>query len=468
MELRFSFVRGLLLDAIVVALLANDVANGQAVQGSIEPTTYSTPTAAADAATPGAQQPPLSAEQAREVEMIRQLARHRGGQPEALAQIVQLASPYGDAISAELLEELAASHRRVGALNLAADARTHLAQRYPNEPLGRRAILWLVRLYASGEVAHARRSESPGTANLRRQLSPRMAAALSEMPTSVEGGPAVSPAAEKAGEQFALYALRFATRAMGSHAGLADDPALAFQRSVAARKAGQTKSSEAFLSPLKHRAAADPWGQCARAEEWLLDRAAEASPKPVTPCVSAEAPPHLDGHLDDPCWKIAVDQRAPVSSQDHAASLPADVRLAYDEEYIYVAVQCQKLEGASYEPDARPRPHDGDVEAHDRVRLLIDVDRDYASWFELVIDCRGWTADRCWGDVRWNPSWYVARGESADGAAWTAEAAIPLDELVAVPPTSGAAWAAATTRLPAAEQSVADLEPAAFSLLLFD
>ena len=36
--------------------------------------------------------------------------------------------------------------------------------------------------------------------------------------------------------------------------------------------------------------------------------------------------------------------------------------------------------------------------------------------FELLIDSRGWTADRCWGDAAWNPEWFVAAGE-LNGAA---------------------------------------------------
>jgi hypothetical protein len=460
-------LRATLLIAAACSLLASRSSDAQTTQGAIEPANYASRSVGGNLAAKGVKHPPLSAEQVRDIEMIRQLARHRGGQPEALAQIIQLAGPYGDAIGAELLEELAASHLHVGNLNLAAETRLHLTERYPNLPLARRAMLWLVRLYSSGEVVYGRWEESEGSANVRRQLSPRLTAALSKTPTSVEGGPSIRASSDTKGEQLSLYALHLATQAMSADSRLADDPALAFQRAVAARRAGQAKSSEAFLSPLKHRAARDPWGQCARAEQWLLNRESEAAPKPLVPCAAAKVRPRLDGQLNDACWPSGGLPPSQAGDGENAAALPA-IHLAYDDQYLYVAIRCQKLAGASYEPDDRPRAHDGNVERYDRVRLLIDVDRDYASWFELVVDSRGWTADRCWGDKAWNPRWFVASGESADGAAWTTEAAIPLIELAASPPVGGAAWAFAATRLAPAEAPLAEVEPSAFSLLLFE
>ena len=65
----------------------------------------------------------------------------------------------------------------------------------------------------------------------------------------------------------------------------------------------------------------------------------------------------------------------------------------------------------------------------DRVELLLDVDRDYATYYMLVVDHRGWTAETCWHDPTWNPGWFVATG--GDEKSWTAEAAIPLAELSA-------------------------------------
>jgi hypothetical protein len=142
---------------------------------------------------------------------------------------------------------------------------------------------------------------------------------------------------------------------------------------------------------------------------------------------------------------------------------------------LYVGVECRGSHATASDRAAGPRPRDGDVERHDHVRLVIDVDRDYASWFELLVDSRGWTADRCWGDAAWNPPWYVARGESAHGAGWTIEAAVPIVELAAETPAAGAVWACSVRRVtPTAngQQSTTDEAdgpgPEAYSLLQFE
>jgi hypothetical protein len=444
----------------------------------IQPATYTDADSSTDWSLKQPVQTGAPTERAREVEMIRQLARHRGGQPAALAQIIQLTRTFEDAVAAEIIDELAVSHFRAGNLNLAAESRTFLTERFPSEPLGRQAALWLVRLYASSEVAHAHREETQGVKNLRRQLVPEVANAMKTAPATIDSeSKTAASQLPKQGDPLATYALHLATQSMSRDAALAEDPALAFQRAAAARRAGQEQASQAFLSPLSHRRADDPWGQCARAEAWLQESQQDEAPKPTAPCTATNQPPHLDGILNDPCWQAATASRgvpapgAPLTSEPIAT----DVRWAHDSTHLYIALQCHKAPGVDYAPDPRPRPRDGDVESHDRVRLLIDLDRDYASWFELVVDSRGWTADGCWGDPAWNPAWYVARGESTDGASWTIEAAIPLAELTTTPPTAGAAWACAIERLPPKTgrteptgSTVRQPGPAEFSLLLFE
>jgi hypothetical protein len=84
------------------------------------------------------------------------------------------------------------------------------------------------------------------------------------------------------------------------------------------------------------------------------------------------------------------------------------------------------------------RTRDADLTAHDRIDLLLDVDRDYATYYRLTIDHRGWTRDACWGDNTWDPTWYVASESSADR--WVVEAAIPLSALSATRPESKHVW----------------------------
>jgi hypothetical protein len=72
------------------------------------------------------------------------------------------------------------------------------------------------------------------------------------------------------------------------------------------------------------------------------------------------------------------------------------------------------------------------------VTLLIDIDRDYATYYRLEVDSRGQTRDVCWTDASWNPQWYVAN--DADSRRWTIEAAIPLSELAPPGSVRGQFW----------------------------
>ncbi len=415
---------------------------------------------------------------AAQIELVRQYARQRGGQPEALAQLVQLSRGVDDATTAAMIAELSAAHLRAGNLDLAAAARRAILEKYPSEPIARDSVLWLIHLYASGEVAHAHREPSPAEKNLKHQLSPKMAAALKEVAAEAEGEQTSAP--QKPPDERALYAMQLGSQAVAANRALAEDPAIAFARAIAARRAGQDKAAAALLSPLKRRAPGDLWGDCARAEAWLADMHHNQPTKKIIHCIAAAEPPHLDGQLNDACWQQEnptdaaaiqpTDQISRVAlatgSSPPSNEQPARILWAYDDQYLYLAVECKKLAGVDYSTDDRPRPHDGDVETHDRVEVSLDLDRDYATAFELAIDSRGWTADRGWSDPAWNPEWFVAvaQGETH----WTAEAAIPWSELTTTPPHSGEAWACAIKRsLPQTPASSAP-KPESFAILIAD
>ena len=75
----------------------------------------------------------------------------------------------------------------------------------------------------------------------------------------------------------------------------------------------------------------------------------------------------------------------------------------------------------------------------DRVSLLLDIDRDYATYYRLEVDQRGCVREDCWGDANWNPRWFVSAKSHADH--WCVEAAIPLSELTSQRIALGSAWA---------------------------
>lgn len=409
------------------------------------------------------------------VALIRELMRRRGGDPAAAAQLIQLAREYSPATTAELFDELAAAHQRAGDINLAAQTRQLLVEQFPAEPAAAAATLWLVRLYASSEVAWAHRpADAPprlGTGT----LVPAGGATTADG-AAVPAGGEVAPASatsEKKPSEAAAYALFVANKATVGRPAGEQDPALVFQRSVAARLAGEGKLSRGFLSTLKHGLAGNPWCDAARVESALADAPHDPPPKTAMRCAWAAAAPHLDGKLDDACWQATALGLGDPAAKTAALTGPAEVRLAYDDEFLYVGVMCAKARNVDYSRDDSPRAPDGADDQRDRVRLLLDLDRDYATWFELTVDSRGWPASRCWDDATWNPEWFVAADD--DAVSWSAEVAIPLAELASRSPRAGDEWACQVERrVPGAgsqawpEALLREPTPAQFGLLQFD
>jgi len=203
------------------------------------------------------------------VDLIRELMRRRGGDPAAMAQLVQLTRQCSPPKTAELFDELAAAHQRAGDLNLASATRQLLVERFPEEPVAQRGLAWLVRLYASSEVSRAHRPPTQAATSGGLALVPsEESATLASAETNVK--PAGKSESEVALPTYALY---LASRAAAVRPALVDDPGLAFQRAAAARRIGELKASQGFLVSLKHARAGDPWGvDRAAAFGWRIER----------------------------------------------------------------------------------------------------------------------------------------------------------------------------------------------------
>jgi len=50
--------------------------------------------------------------------------------------------------------------------------------------------------------------------------------------------------------------------------------------------------------------------------------------------------------------------------------------------------------------------------------VLLDLDRDYQTYYRFQVDHRGCLAEDCWGDRTWNPKYFVAFVPTETG--WTA------------------------------------------------
>lgn len=157
---------------------------------------------------------------------------------------------------------------------------------------------------------------------------------------------------------------------------------------------------------------------------------------PHLPCIKVtNSKIVLDGFFNDEAW-LAIEDRQVKLSVGKAANDTKDsnsqLKFAYDDEYLYIAIRQQRSETRRLSiPTARTR--DEDLTGSTRMEIQIDVDRDYASAYQFVVDERGCCHDSVWRDPQtndpfFNPKWYIASTRS--DSHWTAEIAIPLNELV--------------------------------------
>jgi hypothetical protein len=175
--------------------------------------------------------------------------------------------------------------------------------------------------------------------------------------------------------------------------------------------------------------------------QWVSKRVADESVHRVR---FTETPPWLDGQVNEQAW-LTASVRELTDPVNAKRLLPVRVRSAYDKTHLYFAIQCPIVPGQEEMlPVTRQRTRDGANRSRDHVVIRLDTDRDYASWFELVVDDEGQVAESCCDMDGWNPQWFVARHVSP--VEWSVEIAIPLSELGPSSPESGAAWAASFFR----------------------
>jgi photosystem II stability/assembly factor-like uncharacterized protein len=361
---------------------------------------------------------------------------------------------------------IANRYAQAGQWHLAREAFLLMADRYPTHPLAADAYRWLVGFHSSSE---ARRREELGQFLMLTTTDIHQAAHTTTRDDPIRAG--VRPDRREFNEatqqsQIVLLsdeagarkwyqgALAVEPRLAALGATRSDDPAVQFCLHASRRQLGDFDTPQQwyrhFLAGRANPGANvsrspgdDPWRDSAAAELWLTQRSGPP-PKPVTPCKMTGAKPFLDGKLDDACWVDAAPMVLRDASGDTAVNSATRARIAYDAEYLYIAVDCKRPAGRVI-PLVAKRTRDADLRSYDRVGIMIDLDRDYQTYFHLQIDERGAVAEDCWGDRTWDPTWFVASTSGPDG--WTAEAAIPLKELTGDVPTIGKAWAVNVVRI---------------------
>ena len=414
------------------------------------------------------------------LESLQRLAQHRRS-TQAILEHAQNDPQQGMALTAQLREMIRGldpdsaaetlyhlGHRcyQAGRWPLAAEAFRLLADQFPEHPLSRPATVWLVQYYASSEASWREQGNRPTAGTVPVFAGPVQAGREND---TVALGHSPPPDTQAPSERV-QRALALASQIERSRPDLMADPTVGFPLASVDRQRGEFGRAERFYANRIRLSGHDCWWAAALGEPWAAHLQG-TPPKPVLECVQAPARPRLDGRLDDPVWQVARPAEL-HSLRGDDAGWPASVMLAYDNQFLYLAIRCRQAPGARYAPASGPRTHDADLTGRDRIEFYLNLDRNFVTYDRLTIDHRGFTADDCWGDASWNPKWFVACC-SGDGF-WTAEAAIPWDQLTAEPPKPNSVWAIGIQRIVPGvgfqswnQPAAIDVMPEGFGYLLF-
>jgi len=155
----------------------------------------------------------------------------------------------------------------------------------------------------------------------------------------------------------------------------------------------------------------------------------------------AEAPPRIDGDLEDACWKHARPVKDfTVYRTDRPSVLGTVGYVCFDDSNLYVAVRCPMPRGKA--PVGEWRPHDTYLFSDDAIEIFIDPGERRGDYYQLAINAYGATfdahRDRSGGcDPKWDGDWTGA-ARIGDGY-WCAEVAVPFGNL-GIEPGVGPAW----------------------------
>lgn len=393
-----------------------------------------------------------------------------GGSDRILAALGAQLPKLPDDIAARAAFGVGMQLARAGKWSEAREVFALLLAKYPGHPLSMEAYRWLLRYHASSETR--RRVEIQQKLAFKTvSFQPGPGGARQVVPANANGLPATTTNVTE--DVYRLYSpdmiyrwhqtcLDFEPRLSAFGPVYARDPSAWLNFLAARRQIGKHAEAQQFVGEyfkLTPGATAqapglDPWRDCLASELWLTQPTAmPAAPKPLGQCRRCDTRPFLDGKLDDPCWTDAkpIGLKPVAAASDRADDLKAfgdayrtEARFSFDDQFLYIAASCTHPVGMQV-PAAAKRMRDADLSGRDRVDILLDMDRDYQTYYRFQIDQRGCLAEDCWGDRTWNPKYYVAFLPSETG--WTAEIAIPLVELTGDRPGHGRAWAANVSRM---------------------
>jgi len=147
-----------------------------------------------------------------------------------------------------------------------------------------------------------------------------------------------------------------------------------------------------------------------------------------------DAPPRVDGVLDDPVWEPAEAVTDFVQQEPHVdepASEETRVRVIFDAEAIYFGIECFDSTPAGV--IGRERRRDNPLAADDRFEILLDTFHDHRNGYHFVINPLGTQYDALITDeghdinAEWDERWWSET--RVTDAGWTAEVKIPFTTL---------------------------------------
>jgi tetratricopeptide (TPR) repeat protein len=387
-----------------------------------------------------------------------------------LARVHPVLEHLPDDQAASTLFALAGSYARRGEWPMARETFLLLVDRYPAHPRTLDACRWLVRHGSSSEARRRHElgqfiaqteaiyesrppKQEEGVKQAGHKLLPSGALevpskdpkerAASHMPRALRGQILAQLTDPEQARAWYRASLDLGKRLAAFGPLFASDASMQFCLAAARRHLGEFKEAQEYYASFKTAHADGPWREVAAAELWIASPQGQP-PRPVAVCRKTPTRPYLDGKFEDECWKGLQPLTLRNASEETAKEYPTQAWFAYDQDFLYVALRCKHPAGQQVSP-VKPRPRDADLRPFDRVSILLDLDRDYATCFHLQVDQRGCLYEDCWGDRTWNPQWFVAAHAEADG--WQVEAAIPLRQLTGEPVTAGTVWACNVARV---------------------
>lgn len=369
------------------------------------------------------------------------------------------------------LARLAEDYRRQSRWDLVESTLLELVERYPNEPIAHDAMRWLFQLWNATETAWQRSRKATLTRTSMRtdpngvqdRINKALAQAANPQVKLVEyqrpqTGPdpvqfITQPGSLKITKDknwrtgtvanWQEQAVQMAALIRQKSPVLFLEPEVQFPLATLMKQRGVYRLSDSYYRRYQRLGDDDKWKTNAKTELWLSNPLA-TPPKPILQCLPTNKRPKLDGVLSETCWQAAkiveLNEPNPETVVKNSKRDTGFLMICYDQEFLYLAGSIPRVEHVPTDGvQLGGRKHDADLSLYDRLAIALDVDRDYATWYTLKVDQRGWTADQCWDDKGWNPKWYIAA--EADENRWRIEAAIPFQELVPLPPKPGATWA---------------------------